>query len=65
MKDLRVTKRGSVGDRAVAIGGFLIVLLTGFFGAEPEQRATTPEGHAIMAIAGCEAPVAAACSAPQ
>lgn len=65
MKDLRVTKRGSAGDRAVAIGGFLVVLLPGFFGAEPEQRATTPDGHAIMATAGGKAPAAASCTAPQ
>lgn len=30
----------SAGDRAVAIAGFLAILLTGFFGDEPETRVT-------------------------
>ena len=28
----------SVGDRAVAIAGFLAILLTGFFGDDPDVR---------------------------
>jgi hypothetical protein len=32
----------SVGDRAVAIAGFLAILLTGFFGDDPEARPTPP-----------------------
>lgn len=28
----------SAGDRAVAIAGFLAILLTGFFGDEPDVR---------------------------
>lgn len=36
MKKPKVTKDAKAGDKAVAIGGFLAVLLTGFFGAEPD-----------------------------
>lgn len=36
MKKLKVTKGAAAGDKAVAIGGFLAMLLTGFFGAEPD-----------------------------
>lgn len=38
MEKRRAKRRGSAGDRAVAVGGFLIVVLTGFFGAEPDER---------------------------
>lgn len=36
MKKLKVTKGAAAGDKAVAIGGFLVMLLAGFFGAEPD-----------------------------
>jgi hypothetical protein len=35
-------RTSSVGDRAVAIAGFLAILLTGFFGDDPEARPTPP-----------------------
>ncbi len=31
-------RRATAGDRAVAIAGFLAILLTGFFGEEPDVR---------------------------
>lgn len=48
MKKPKVTKRAKAGDRAVAIGGFLAVLLTGFFGAEPDA-AMRADARAVMA----------------
>ena len=38
MKQPRIKQPAPAGDRAVAIGGFLAVLLTGFFGAEPPAQ---------------------------
>jgi len=32
------TRSATAGDRAVAIAGFLAILLTGFFGDEPDVR---------------------------
>jgi hypothetical protein len=32
------TRASSAGDRAVAIAGFLAILLTGFFGDDPDVR---------------------------
>ena len=52
MSELQVTKRATLGDKAVAIGGFLAVLLTGFFGAEPtDTSATQRSAHAMIATA--------------
>lgn len=51
MKKPKVTKRAKAGDRAVAIGGFLAVLLTGFFGAEPDAVTHLGAGAAMATIA--------------
>jgi hypothetical protein len=36
------TRASSAGDRAVAIAGFLAILLTGFFGDDPDVREPVP-----------------------
>jgi hypothetical protein len=36
------SRESSAGDRAVAIAGFLAILLTGFFGDEPPAQPTPP-----------------------
>lgn len=38
MSEVEETRRAIAGDRAVAIAGFLAILLTGFFGDEPQPR---------------------------
>ena len=38
MSEVDETRSAAAGDRAVAIAGFLAILLTGFFGDEPEVR---------------------------
>lgn len=38
MKDGEEARAATRGDRAVAIAGFLAILLTGFFGDEPDVR---------------------------
>ena len=53
MRKPRIKKRSSVGDRAVAIGGFLTVLLTGFFGAEPPAQ---PAQAAVQMVQCTQAP---------
>jgi hypothetical protein len=59
MKNPRLTKRAKAGDKAVAIGGFLAVLLTGFFGAEPDAAMQAGAG-APMATTAPYAPGARA-----
>jgi len=52
MKQPRIKKPAPTGDRAVAIGGFLAVLLTGFFGAEPPAQPvqqTVQTAHCVQA----------------
>lgn len=49
MKKISVNKRAPAGDRAVAIGGFILVLLTGFFGAEP----AVPNEQVVIATTVC------------
>jgi hypothetical protein len=39
----------SAGDRAVAIAGFLAILLTGFFGDEPDVR-LQPAPSAVQSL---------------
>lgn len=39
MSEVDETRSATAGDRAVAIAGFLAILLTGFFGDEPDVRA--------------------------
>ena len=39
MSTLEESRASSAGDRAVAIAGFLAILLTGFFGDDPDVRA--------------------------
>jgi hypothetical protein len=41
MSEAEETRRATAGDRAVAIAGFLAILLTGFFGDEPDVRSPT------------------------
>jgi hypothetical protein len=38
MSESAPTRNSTAGDRAVAIAGFLAILLTGFFGDEPDVR---------------------------
>jgi hypothetical protein len=38
MSESATTRNATAGDRAVAIAGFLAILLTGFFGDEPDVR---------------------------
>ena len=38
MSTLDESRTSSAGDRAVAIAGFLAILLTGFFGDDPDAR---------------------------
>jgi hypothetical protein len=38
MNSLDAARAASAGDRAVAIAGFLAILLTGFFGDDPDVR---------------------------
>ena len=41
MSAVDATRNATAGDRAVAIALFLALLLTGFFGAEPESGPQT------------------------
>ncbi|MBX6392568.1 MAG: hypothetical protein IRY96_03775 [Burkholderiales bacterium] len=63
MNGRTIVKHRRAGDRAVALGGFLIVLLTGFFGAEPAEEATARQPHAIIATVSCDHPDG--CAAPR
>lgn len=47
---LRRRERASVGDRAVLVGGFLIFLLTGFYGAEPTEATQREAATAAMVV---------------
>lgn len=38
MSTLDESRTSTAGDRAVAIAGFLAILLTGFFGDDPDVR---------------------------
>ena len=38
MSPLDESRTSTAGDRAVAIAGFLAILLTGFFGDDPDVR---------------------------
>jgi len=38
MSTLDESRTSNAGDRAVAIAGFLAILLTGFFGDDPDAR---------------------------
>jgi hypothetical protein len=38
MSPLDESRTATAGDRAVAIAGFLAILLTGFFGDDPDAR---------------------------
>ena len=38
MSSLDESRTSNAGDRAVAIAGFLAILLTGFFGDDPDAR---------------------------
>lgn len=38
MSETDEPRKATAGDRAVAIAGFLAILLTGFFGDEPDPR---------------------------
>jgi hypothetical protein len=44
-----VQQQGERGDRAVAIGAFLVFLATGFFGEEPRLVAPPPAHRAQVA----------------
>jgi hypothetical protein len=64
MKKIRVNKRVPAGDRAVAIGGFILVLLTGFFGAEPAHTTMMSSGERIAtATTACGGDAATNCTA--
>ncbi|HEY9397613.1 MAG TPA: hypothetical protein VIQ28_08320 [Burkholderiales bacterium] len=61
MKKISVNKRAPAGDRAVAIGGFILVLLTGFFGAEPADVA--PNERVVIATTACGDEASTHCTA--
>lgn len=61
MKKISVNKRAPAGDRAVAIGGFVLVLLTGYFGAEPADTAAS--GQVAIATSACSAEASTHCTA--
>ncbi len=61
MKKISVNKRAPAGDRAVAIGGFILVLLTGFFGAEPADM--TASEQVAIATTACGDDAATNCTA--
>jgi hypothetical protein len=42
MSTLEESPASTAGDRAVAIAGFLAILLTGFFGDDPDTRPQPP-----------------------
>lgn len=46
--------KASMGDRAVAIGGFVAIVVTGFFGAEPQTAAPRELVAERAAAQSCE-----------
>lgn len=61
MKKISVNRRAPAGDRVVAIGGFILVLLTGFFGAEPADVA--PNERVVIATSACSNDATTNCAA--
>ncbi len=49
MSTLDESRTSNAGDRAVAIAGFLAILLTGFFGDDPDVRSQpAPPSHTVQ-----------------
>jgi hypothetical protein len=48
MSTLDESRTSTAGDRAVAVAGFLAILLTGFFGDDPEVRSQPASSPATV-----------------